>query len=202
MKEAPSEFIMQRRRFIKQTAGLFAAGVLPALAPSITRAHTPYAQWDIFRQRHLQILTSHADLAGDDIGDIWVALLREKLPLSRAMVSRAHDMPRVAALLKTNQSKLAVLSYMHARLMFTGAPPFEDYAPMPLEVLVDDGKYLLVTRADLPLHHGFLITATLMSEAAKLNLIDPGKGRFGMPLHAGARAFMSGEKLDMPAPNS
>lgn len=202
MKEAPSEFIMQRRRFIKQTAGLFAAGVLPALAPSITRAHTPYAQWDVFRQRHLQILTSHADLAGDDIGDIWVALLREKLPLSRAMVSRAHDMPRVAALLKTNQSKLAVLSYMHARLMFTGAPPFEDYAPMPLEVLVDDGKYLLVTRADLPLHHGFLITATLMSEAAKLNLIDPGKGRFGMPLHAGARAFMSGEKLDMPAPNS
>jgi len=187
---------------MQQTVGLLAAGMVPALAPSISHAHTPYAQWDIFRQRHLQILTSHADLAGDDIGDIWVALLREKLPLSRAMVSRAHDMPRVAALLKTNQSKLAVLSYMHARLMFTGAPPFEDYAPMPLEVLVDDGKYLLVTRADLPLHHGFLITATLMSDAARLNLIDPGKGRFGMPLHAGARAFMSGEKLDMPAPNS
>jgi hypothetical protein len=111
-------------------------------------------------------------------------------------------MPRIAALLKTNQSKLAVLSYMHARMMFTGEPPFQDYAPIPLEVLVDDGKYLLVARSDLPLHHGFLITATLMSEAEKLHLIDPGKGRFGMQLHAGARAFLNGEKLDMPASDS
>ena len=143
-------------------------------------------------------MTSHADLAGDDIGDLWVEVLRAKLPLSRAMVSRAHDMRRIAALLKTNQSKLAVLSYMHARLMFTGSPPFEDYAPLPLEVVVDDGKYLLVSRPDLPLHHGFLLAASLMAEAQKLNLIDPGKGRFGMPLHAGARAFFSGEKLEMP----
>ena len=186
---------MQRRRFITQALGVLAATALPA-----TRAfaHTPYAQWDVFRKSNLQLLTSHADLAGDDLGDLWVEVLREKLPLSRAMVSRAHDMPRVAALLKTNQSKLAVLSYMHARLMFTGAPPFEDYKPMPLEVLVDNGKYLMVTRSDLPLHHGFLIAATLMGEE-RLHLIDPGKGRFGMPLHAGAQAYLRGEKLEMPA---
>lgn len=187
---------------MQQAASLLAAGALPAFTVSPAQAHTPYAQWDVFRKRHLQLLTSHADLAGDDIGDIWVEILRAKLPLSRAMVSRAHDMPRIAALLKTNQSKLAVLSYMHARMMFTGEPPFQDYAPMPLEVLVDDGKYLLVARSDLPLHHGFLITATLMSEAEKLHLIDPGKGRFGMQLHAGARAFLNGEKLDMPASDS
>ena len=177
-----------------QAVGALVAASLPGM-PAL--AHTPYAQWDVFRKSHLQMLTSHADLAGDDLGDLWVEVLREKLPLSRAMVSRAHDMPRIAALLKTNQSKLAVLSYMHARLMFTGAAPFEEYAPMPLEVLVDNGKYLLVTRPDLPLHHGFLITASLMGEE-RLHLIDPGKGRFGMPLHAGARAYMSGEKLEMP----
>jgi hypothetical protein len=54
-----------------------------------------------------------------------------------------------------------------------------------------------VTRSDLPLHHGFLIATTLMSEE-RLHLINPGKGRFGMPLHAGARAYLSGEKLEMP----
>lgn len=177
-----------------QAVGALVAASVPAF-PAF--AHTPYAQWDIFRKRHLQVLTSHADLAGDDVGDLWVEVLRDKLPLSRAMVSRAHDMPRIAALLKTNQSKLAVLSYMHARLMFTGEPPFEDYKPMPLEVLVDNGKYLLVTRSDLPLHHGFLITTTLMSEE-RLHLIDPGKGRFGMPVHPGARAYLNGEKLEMP----
>jgi hypothetical protein len=178
-----------------QALGVLACAALPGAS---ALAHTPYAQWDVFRKRHLQILTSQADLAGDDLGDLWVEVLREKLPLSRAMVSRAHDMPRIAALLKTNQSKLAVLSYMHARLMFTGAAPFEDFAPMQLEVLVDNGKHLLVTRTDLPLHHGFLIAATLMTEK-RLGLIDPGKGRFGMPLHAGARAYLSGEKLEMPA---
>jgi len=184
---------------MQQAAGLLATGLLPALGASVACAHTPYAQWDVFRKSHLQLLTSHADLAGDDVGDLWVEVLRAKLPLSRAMVSRAHDMPRIAALLKTNQSKLAVLSYMHARLMFTGSPPFQDFAPLPLEVVVDDGKYLLVSRPDLPLHHGFLIATTLMSEAQKLNLIDPGKGRFGMVLHAGARAFFSGEKIEMPS---
>ncbi len=186
---------MQRRQFIAHAVGVLSAAMLPSQQAF---AHTPYAQWDIFRKRHLQILTSHDDLAGDDIAELWVAILRDKLPLSRAMVSRARDMQRIAALVKSNQSKLAVLSYAHARQMFTAAAPFEEYAPMSLEVLVDDGKYLLVTRPDLPLHHGFLITTTLMGDASKLHLVDPGKGRFGMPVHAGARAFMSGEKLEMP----
>ena len=185
-----------------QMAGLFTATAATAFPALSAHAHTPYAQWDVFRKRNLQILTSHADLQGDEVGDEWVAILREKLPLSRAMVSRAHDMPRIAALLKTNQSKLAVLSYMHARLMFTGSAPFEEYAPMPLEILVDDGKYLLVTRPDLPLHHGFLITATLMGDAEKLHLQNSAKGKFGMQLHAGARAFLNGEKLDMPPAES
>ncbi|MGB4346756.1 MAG: hypothetical protein WBJ21_10210 [Burkholderiaceae bacterium] len=186
---------MQRRQFIARAAGVLSAALLPM---HYALAHTPYAQWNIFRKRHLQILTSRADLAGDEVGDAWVEILHDKLPLSRAMVSRAHNMTRIAALLKTDQSKLAVLSYTHAQQMFKGADQFEEYGQMPLEVLVDDGKYLLVTRSDLPLHHGFLIVATLMGEANKLNLLDPGTGRFGMSLHAGARAYQSGEKLEMP----
>jgi len=176
--------------------GVLSAALLPT---HLAFAHTPYAQWNIFRKRHLQILTSQADLAGDDVGDLWVEILREKLPLSRAMVSRAYNMTRIAALLKTDQSKLAVLSYTHAQQMFKGAAQFEEYGAMPLEVLVDNGKYLLVTRSDLPLHHGFLIAATLMGDAEKLDLLNTGAGRFGMPLHAGARAYLSGEKLEMPS---
>jgi len=175
---------------------VLSASLLPT---TLTFAHTPYAQWNVFRKRHLQILTSQADLPGDDVGERWVEVLLEKLPLSRAMVSRAYNMTRIAALIKTDQSKLAVLSYTHAQQMFKGVAQFEEYGAMPLQVLVDDGKYLLVTRSDLPLHHGFLIAATLMSESKKLHLLDPGTGRFGMPLHAGARAYLSGEKLEMPA---
>ena len=186
---------MQRRRFLAGAATLIAGTTLPVFSAF---AHTPYGQWDIFRKRNLQLLTSHADYIGDDLGDEWVATLRAKLPLSHAMVSRAHDMPRVAALLKTNQSKLAVLSYLHARLMFAGTAPFENFAPLPLEILVDNGKYFLVAIADLPLHHGYLIATALMEDAARLNLKNPAKGKFGMVVHPGARAYYKGEKLEMP----
>jgi hypothetical protein len=118
------------------------------------------------------------------------------------MVSRAHDMPRIASLLKTNQSKFAVLSYLHARLMFTGAPPFEDYSPLELEVLIDNGKYLLVCRSDVPLHHAYFVTAALMEEAKKLHLVKPTQGKFGMPVHAGAKAFFNGDKLEPPKAES
>ncbi len=186
---------MQRRRFI---AGLvtLTAGVAWPFSRAV--AHTPYRLWDIFRKENLQVLTSHEDYTGDDLGEEWVASLRKNLPLSRAMISRALNMKRVASLLKTNQSILAVLSYRHARLMFTGVPPLDQFAPLLLEVLIDNGKYLLVTRPSLPLQHGFMITAALMKDAEKLQLVNPGKGKFGIAVHAGSKAFFNGEKIETP----
>jgi len=67
-----------------------------------------------------------------------------------------------------------------------------------MEILVDNGKYLLVTLPNLPLYHGYLVTTALMEAADKLQLIDPGKGRFGMAVHAGAQAYYRGEKLEPP----
>jgi hypothetical protein len=190
MPQARAAGLRRRDWLLGVAAGAFAA--TPAAA------HTPYRQWDIFRKRYLQILTSRTDTAGDGFGDQWVALLRDKLPLSRALVSRARDPMRIASLLKTDQGKLAVLSYPDAHAMFSGRVPFDEYAPMPLQVLLDRGTHLLVTRSDLPLHHGYLITATLLDSAGALQLEVPLQGRLGMALHAGARSFAAGEKLEMP----
>ena len=186
---------MQRRRFIISATALITAVLWPVTQ---ALAHTPYAQWDLFRKRNLQILTSHSDLPGDTIGDEWVDFLRKKLPLSRAMVSRARDVVRVASLLKTNQSKLAVLSYQHAQAMMTSAAPFEDYKEMPLQIMLDNGTHVLVARQDLPLHHGFLISVTLLEQAGPMRLTVPLKGKFGMQVHPGARAAALGEKVEMP----
>lgn len=186
---------MQRRSFLSRLTVVSAVSLLP-FAHAL--AHTPYRFWDVFRKRNMQILTSHADYAGDEAGDAWVAVLRENLPLSRAMVSRAHDMTRIASLLKTDQVKIAVLSYMHARLMFTGEAPFQEFAPLQMEILVDNGKYLLVTRPDLPLYHGYLVTRALMEAADKLQLLKPAKGQFGMAIHEGARAHYRGDSLEPP----
>ncbi|OED37980.1 hypothetical protein AB833_21610 [Chromatiales bacterium (ex Bugula neritina AB1)] len=165
------------------------------LPVGIAIAHTPYGQWDSFRKRHLQVLTARSDLTGDAIADSWVALLAEHLPRSKAVVSRARNFVRVASLLKTDQAKLAVLSYQQAEAMFSAEAPFEDFSPMPLQLLIDDGNYLLVCRDDLPLEHGFLLAATLLEEAAALSVSVPLSGMFGMTVHPGARAAALGEQI-------
>lgn len=179
---------------------LSAASIIAGLALPLhaARAHTPYRQWDIFRKRHLQILTSRSDLDGDNTGDAWVALLLERLPLSQAMVSRARDTRRIASLIKTDQAKLAVLSHDDAKAMVAGAAGFEEYSPMPLQVLLDNGRHLLVARENLPLHHAFVVTAALMEEASSLRLAVPVDGKFGMKVHPGARSVALGEQLEMP----
>ena len=149
-------------------------------------AHTPYAQWDAYRVRHLQVLTSRSDLIGDAIADKWVAVLAEHLPKSKAVVSRARNKVRMASLLKTDQAKVAVLSYADAKAMIEGAPPFEDYGPMDLQVLLDDGAYLLVTRSDLPEEHGALVVGALLEEGVGLGLTVPIDGAVGLEAHVGA----------------
>lgn len=149
-------------------------------------AHTPYAQWDAYRDRHLQVLSARSDLEGDAIADQWVALLAEHLPASNAVVSRARDMVRVASLLKTDQAKLAVLSYTDAKDMTEGTGQFEEFGPLPLQLLVDDGVYVLVSRPDLPEDHGFMVVSTLLEEREKFDLTVPTNSMFGIPVHAGA----------------
>jgi hypothetical protein len=165
-------------------------------------AHTPYRQWDVFRQRYLQVLTARTDLEGDALGDRCVALLRQKLPLSQALVSRARDMLRVASLLKTDQARWAILSLADARAMAMGEAPFEDLAPLPLSLLLDAGSHLFVVRPDVPLHHAYLVVASLMEAGAQLNLRLPLQARFGMGLHPGADAVRRGVHIDMPPASS
>lgn len=187
---------MNRRTWLLGAASIAASLALPFQS---AQAHSPYRQWDIFRKKHLQILTSRSDLDGDNIGDEWVALLLERLPLSQAMVSRARDMRRVASLLKTDQAKLAVLSYDDAKAMIAGVAGFEEYSPIPLQVMLDNGTHVLVARENLPLHHAYVVTATLLEEARPLHLHVPLDGQLGMRVHPGARSAALGETLEMPS---
>jgi hypothetical protein len=187
---------MNRRILLLRTIALAAFAAWP---PSAALAHTPYRQWDIFRRRHLQVLTARSDLDGDLAGDEWVAHLREHLPLSRAIVSRARDIGRVASLLKTDQAKLAVMSYADVQAMALGIAPFNEYAPMPVQLLLDNGTHLLIARDNMPLHHAYVITVSLLEARERLHLQVPMAGRFGLDVHAGARAAALGELIQAPA---
>lgn len=158
---------------------------------AVLQAHTPYGQWDSYRTRHLQVLTSRSDLVGDAVAEQWVAVLAEHLPKSKAVVSRARNFQRVASLLKTDQAKVAVLSYKQAQSMFNGDTPFEEFGPIALQVLLDNGEYLLVARDDLPTQHGYLVVDTLLERANELQLSVPEVGPFGMDVHPGAQEVVA-----------
>ncbi len=69
---------------------------------------------------------------------------------------------------------------------------------MPLQILLDNGTHVLVARENLPLHHAYVVTATLLEEARPLHLSVPLDGRLGMTVHPGARSAALGETLEMP----
>jgi hypothetical protein len=90
------------------------------------------------------------------------------------------------------------MSYEDAQLIAGALPPYEDFAPMPLQVLLDNGSHLLVARENLPLHHAYAIVSALLEESERLGLTVPLDGTLGITVHPGARAAALGEALAPP----
>ncbi len=180
---------MNRRHFL--------AGAVTGLAALPAVAHTPFRQWKVFRQRHLLITTSRTDRQGDALGDRFAEILARELPESRAMVSRAISLERIASLITTDQAKLAILERPAAHALASGAPPFVQFGPFALQAIVRTDAHVLVCRQDVPLHHGYVIAATLMAHEARLGIrIAEQDGP--VAVHPGASAFARGEVVEAP----
>ena len=175
--------VMKRRLFLS------AAGVASALLLS---GHTPYRQWKLYRQAHLLIFTSRDDPGSDSLGERIAARLREVLPESKSEVARAPNVARIASLITTNQADVAVLSHANALALYKQQPPFQDFQPIELRVLVDTPSYQLVCRDDFKLRHGYLVAEALAGDPSEPKLRVPPDPQ-GVPVHAGALAFLRGD---------
>jgi len=157
--------------------------------------HTPYNQWNVYRQKHLLILTSKADPEGFVLGKKIAETLVERLPSSGARVTRAPDLARVASLIGTKQLDIAVLRRGDARAMGDGAPPFESFGGMPLRVVAYFGDHVLVSRDDFPAIHAYRVAAAL-ADAGDDGLATPitavAQDAPDLPVHDGAAAFLRG----------
>lgn len=169
-----------------------------AAAALLLAGHTPYGQWKVFRQRHLLITTSRTDPPGDALGERFVAILLADLPESRAMVSRAPHLERIASLMKTGQADFALIPGGDALALFRGDAPFSDFGPIALRVIVETDRHRLVCAQDVPLHHGYLLAATLMRHAGDLDVRVPQDSAGAIPVHPGAAAFARGENVAPP----
>jgi hypothetical protein len=161
--------------------------------------HAPYGQWGVYRKRHLLVLTTRADPHADDLGARVAAALAERLPDSKAEVSRAPHRERVASLISSRQMDVALMRRDEAAALRQGARPFADYGPVALHAIVAVGDYLLVCRDDFPARHAWRIAEALARDPL-LEVRSPVPATAGprdavVPPHDGARTYFAGQPL-------
>jgi hypothetical protein len=174
---------------MRRRALILACGALGAWL--VLGAHTPYRQWQVYRQRHLVIGTSRADAPSYALGKRIVFVLLEHLPESSARVTRGPDPWRLASLLTTSQLDVVLLSAEDAAALREGHAPFEAFGPTEMRALARLGSHLLLTRPDFPDRHAYLVAMTLSEHGDALEAAVE-IGADVVPTHPGALAYASG----------
>ena len=171
-----------RRRILLGAAAALVTGAGGA------RAHTPYGQWVVYRQKHLLVGAHRGDGRTYDLAQVVVEALGRELPDARARVARGPRPQRIASLMSTGQLRVAVLREDEAARMAAGQPPFEGYLPTPLQIMAGliDG-YMVYGTPELPEDHAWLVTEAL--DAA--GIASP-PGFREIPPHPGARLYWTG----------
>jgi hypothetical protein len=149
-------------------------------------AHTPYQRWKVYRQRHLLIVASKTDPEAFRLSKAIAAILAADLPESQARASRAPNLVRIASLLGTAQMDVAVLARADAAALNEGTGPFAESGAVALRTLFVIDAHLLVSRADFPQEHGFLIAEALHLNRGELPGAVPDEGTAPVPAHTGA----------------
>lgn len=132
-----------------------------ALATRPAQSHTPYSQWQVYRQKHLLIGCHRQDLETYKLAQNVVAVLDSHLPAAKARVARAPHPQRLASLLGTDQLQFSILDLPTLFDMIAGRDKFKPYGQLELQVLWRNQRYVLAARAEVPARHGWLVAAAL-----------------------------------------
>jgi hypothetical protein len=163
--------------------------------------HAPYGQWGVYRRRYLLILTSRADPPSFELGKRIAEVLADRLPSSKAQVSRAPNTERIASLISSHQMDLALMRRDDAAALRQGRSAFAAYGPVNLFTIVGLGQFLLACRDDFAARHAWLIAEAFDKSRDVLpELLLPGTSTAEppdsrIPLHPGALRYFTGAPM-------
>ena len=166
--------------------GAFLAGALGVFPAT---AHTPYRQWQVYRQRHLVIGASREDAGSYPKAKELQAFLEEHLPEASARVARARTLQRLADLIATDQLRVLLLSLGDAEALMRGDDPFA-YAVPDLRALARFGDHLLCARTEFPDAHAWIL-AWAFAEHDRAG--QP--AGLPVPVHTGVELALAGEPM-------
>lgn len=159
--------------------------------------HSPYGQWAVYRKLRLIIVVDGTDTAAVTLGEAAATALAAAVPDSRALMARARDLTDVIRLLQSKQLDVALLKADDALAALQGVGPAADGGSVPLRGLARFGRYLVVSRADLPDAIAHELAEALSEHrhaiAAMPGAVPAGAAPAGVPAHPGARPHFAGE---------
>ncbi|MCP4319675.1 MAG: hypothetical protein GY789_27780 [Hyphomicrobiales bacterium] len=168
-------------------------GVLLVAFAILVSGHTPYSQWNVYRQEHLLILTHKDDSQGYELGKSLATHLAKNLPSSQARVTRAPNLARVASLITTGQLDLALLRKNEARALINGQTPFAYVDGKSLRAIAIFDDFVLVSRADFPAAHAYRVAESLALGPDNPSVAGTTDKGSGLVIHPGVLAFLKGQ---------
>ena len=160
--------------------------------PLFSMGHAPWGQWQVYRMRHMLILSVIEDENSYPFSKEIISSLEEALPEARARPARARGYRRVYNLLSTDQMPLVVLSKEIALSLLYGNGVFSDFSPVNMNLVYDFGKMVLMARPKMPDSHTWRITDAIIRSKKFEGIISNTE----IPLHNGSKIRF----MNMPMP--
>lgn len=135
--------VLKRRLFLFSTAAI-------ALWANPLIAHSPWGQYQVYRQKHLLILSSRDDDISYPFSKELVSCLDQVLPIAKARPARAINLARAFDLLRTDQFQFALFNRTNIDKMRTASDDFSGKRPVELSTMIGFGDMQFVVRKDFP----------------------------------------------------
>ena len=159
-------------------------------------AHSPWGQYQVYRQKHLLIMSTIPDAPTYPYSKKLVAAINAVLPEAQARPARAKDLERVHNLFKSKQMNLVLLSKENAKALVEGSGPFSAYGPIAARTLYAFGDLRLLVQPDFPDDHVWLLTDAIKKTRDQLpDALSP-KDVASLPnLHLGTLIALRGDPM-------
>jgi len=158
----------------------------------MTMGHAPWGQWQVYRMRHMLLLSVIEDPKSYPFSKTIIESLEETLPEARARPARARGFRRVYNLLSTDQMPLVVLSKNNAISLLYGSGVFSEFPPVTMQVVYNFGELVLLARPKMPDSHTWRITDAIIRSGKFMPSINNAE----IPIHNGSNVRF----LNLPMP--
>jgi len=164
----------------------------------LVSGHSPWGQYQVYRQKHLLIMSTISDEPTYSFSRRLVTALNEVLPEANARPARAKHFERLHSLFSTKQMQIMVLSRSNADAAQKGEGPFAEFGPLSFKIIYQFGELQLLAQTDFPVQHAWMITNAIVNSTTISNFLDSPKDVLQLTnLHEGSALALQNDPMPL-----